>query len=103
MESKFKCVSPGCWELEPKGEMRTTARIYADKDMLEAVYADNGHLQVCNVACLPGIVGPAMAMPDIHWGYGFPGEGSISTPGADNGAFSRCADRSRLSWRIEGR
>ena len=72
MESKFKCVSPGCWELEPKGEMRTTARIYADKDMLEAVYADNGHLQVCNVACLPGIVGPAMAMPDIHWGYGFP-------------------------------
>lgn len=46
--------------------------IYADREMLEAIAHDNAHLQAVNVACLPGIVGNSLAMPDIHFGYGFP-------------------------------
>ncbi len=55
-----------------KQGMRTDGIIYAGKDMIEAVLADQAPEQVTNVACLPGIVGRSMAMPDIHWGYGFP-------------------------------
>jgi len=52
--------------------MRTDAVIYADEAMLEHIFADNAHIQAANVACLPGIVGNSLAMPDIHLGYGFP-------------------------------
>ena len=46
--------------------------IYADEKMIPAIKHDDSLSQVTNVACLPGIVGPSMAMPDIHCGYGFP-------------------------------
>jgi tRNA-splicing ligase RtcB len=52
--------------------MSTSAIIYADDKLIESVKADNAPEQAANVACLPGIVGKALAMPDIHWGYGFP-------------------------------
>jgi len=59
------------WEVAPHGPMRVPAVIYADqaliRDMDHKVYE-----QLCNVASLPGIVGAAYAMPDAHWGYGFP-------------------------------
>lgn len=59
------------WELPPRGKMRVPAVIYADKallqDMDEKVYE-----QITHVATLPGIVQAAYAMPDAHWGYGFP-------------------------------
>jgi tRNA-splicing ligase RtcB len=55
-----------------KEGMRTDAIIYADEEMLSHIVADNAHLQVANVAFLPGIVGNSLAMPDIHLGYGFP-------------------------------
>jgi len=70
--------------------MRTDALIYADEEMLGHIIADNAHLQVVNVAFLPGIVGYSMAMPDIHLGYGFaiggvaafdPEAGGIISPG----------------------
>jgi len=52
--------------------MRTSALIFADDKMIQTIKQDNSLEQVANVACLPGIVGKSMAMPDIHWGYGFP-------------------------------
>lgn len=59
------------WWIMPFGKMRVPAVIYADaaliRDMDEKVYE-----QVTNVATLPGIVKAAYAMPDAHWGYGFP-------------------------------
>ena len=70
--------------------MRVDGIIYADEEMLEHIYSDNAHIQVANVACLPGIVGNSLAMPDIHLGYGFaiggvaafdPEQGGIISPG----------------------
>lgn len=62
------------WEI-PQGyrsDMRVPARIYADEKSLEAALADASVEQLINTATLPGIVGYALAMPDIHQGYGFP-------------------------------
>ncbi len=55
-----------------KAGMKTDGLIYASEKMLSQITSDNAPEQVANVATLPGIVGCAMAMPDIHWGYGFP-------------------------------
>lgn len=59
----------------PKGAvpgMRTDGIIHISPQLLPHVREDNTPLQVANVATLPGIVGSSLAMPDIHWGYGFP-------------------------------
>src|SRR5262245_10138924 len=55
-----------------KPGMRTDAMIYASERLLEAIRQDQSLEQAANVAMLPGIVGRALAMPDIHQGYGFP-------------------------------
>jgi tRNA-splicing ligase RtcB len=55
-----------------KTGMKTDGLIYASEKMLSQITSDEAPEQVANVAILPGIVGCAMAMPDIHWGYGFP-------------------------------
>ena len=60
------------WEIPRTGAMRVRGIIYADAGMLGAIKQDETVRQVKNVACLPGILTAAMAMPDIHWGYGFP-------------------------------
>ena len=52
--------------------MLTDVRVYASRDILEKVVTDRSLDQAANVACLPGIVGSSLAMPDIHQGYGFP-------------------------------
>jgi tRNA-splicing ligase RtcB len=52
--------------------MRTRGLVFASRQMLPKLQEDQSLQQVANVAALPGIVGPSMAMPDIHWGYGFP-------------------------------
>ena len=51
--------------------MRTRGLIFSSREMLPVIQADQSLQQVANVATLPGIVGPSLAMPDIHWGYGF--------------------------------
>ena len=70
--------------------MRVPARIYADEKLLEKVFSDKSLEQLINVATLPGIINYALAMPDVHEGYGFPiggvagidaGEGIISPGG----------------------
>jgi tRNA-splicing ligase RtcB (3'-phosphate/5'-hydroxy nucleic acid ligase) len=65
-------LSPGVWELPRREGMWVPGRIYASAEMLETITHDNALQQVRNVATLPGIINAAIAMPDIHWGYGFP-------------------------------
>jgi len=60
------------WRIPRFGRMRTDGLVYADHRMIEVLRREQALEQVVNVACLPGIVGPSLAMPDIHWGYGFP-------------------------------
>ena len=60
-----------CWEIPHKGAMRVPAIIYADAQLLEDM-DQKVYEQITNVATLPGIVKAAYAMPDAHWGYGFP-------------------------------
>jgi len=60
-------------------EMKTSAVIYADEKMIPSIKSDNAPEQTANITMLPGIVGKAMAMPDIHWGYGFPIGGVAGT------------------------
>lgn len=65
-------IDPYRWEIKKSGAMRVPARIYSNRKMIEAVKKDETFRQLVNVAQLPGILSAAMAMPDIHWGYGFP-------------------------------
>jgi tRNA-splicing ligase RtcB len=60
-----------CWRIEPKGAMRVPGILYADEALIDGMDL-KVHEQLSNVAMLPGIVGAAYAMPDAHWGYGFP-------------------------------
>ena len=55
-----------------KPGMRVPGIIYASEDLLPEILSEDAPEQVANVACLPGIVKASLAMPDIHWGYGFP-------------------------------
>lgn len=62
------------WEIPTsyKPGMRVPGLVYADERMLRQIAEEQALEQVANAATLPGIVGRALAMPDIHWGYGFP-------------------------------
>ncbi len=75
------------WEIPKTGAMLVPGRIYISEPMLEEIRDDPALLQVANVACLPGIVGYSLAMPDIHWGYGFP-IGGVAGIDADRGVIS---------------
>jgi tRNA-splicing ligase RtcB len=60
------------WQVQPFGQMKVPGLVYTDRDMLAKLYEEQALKQVANVATLPGIIKASMAMPDIHWGYGFP-------------------------------
>jgi tRNA-splicing ligase RtcB len=82
-------ISPVEFEL-PKGSkpgMRVPARVFADRQLLERIAADRSLEQLQNVATLPGIVEAALAMPDIHQGYGFP-VGGVAAMDASCGVIS---------------
>ncbi len=70
-----------------KKGMRTRGEIFADENLIESIISDNAPEQVANVAALPGIVGPSKAMPDIHWGYGFP-IGGVAAMDIEEGVVS---------------
>ncbi len=85
-------IDPCRWRIPRsyKPGMRVDGIIYADQALIAAIRQDNAPEQVANVACLPGIVGYSLAMPDIHWGYGFciggvaatdPQQGGVISPG----------------------
>ena len=80
-------LSDSLWEIPATGGMRVPARIYASKKMLRAIFSDNAPEQAANVAHMPGIVGASLAMPDIHWGYGFP-IGGVAAFDVDEGVIS---------------
>src|SRR5205807_5419163 len=85
-------VNECCWRIPRsyKQGMRVDGLIYADERLLEQIKKDQAPDQVANVAFLPGIQYASLAMPDIHWGYGFciggvcatdPDEGGVISPG----------------------
>lgn len=79
--------SPYAWAVKPQGRMRVPAIIYADHSLLKEM--DNKVLeQLCNVATLPGIQQAAYAMPDAHWGYGFPIGGVAAFDPEEGGVIS---------------
>jgi tRNA-splicing ligase RtcB len=76
------------WEVPKAGAMRVPGRVYADERLLEHIRQEKALDQVANVAHLPGIVSWSLAMPDIHWGYGFPIGGVAATDPAQGGVVS---------------
>jgi len=60
------------WRIPKRGKMQVEGLVFASAEMMGEMRLDPCLQQVVNVAHLPGIVGASMAMPDIHWGYGFP-------------------------------
>ena len=80
-------LSEWVWELPMTGGMRVPGRIYADRRLMEALHDDQSLTQVANVAHLPGILCCSLAMPDIHFGYGFP-IGGVAAFSVDEGVVS---------------
>src|SRR5947209_6103684 len=85
-------VNECCWRIPKsyKEGMRVPGLIFSDDRLIEQVKKDQAPDQVANVAFLPGIQHASLAMPDIHWGYGFciggvcatdPDEGGVISPG----------------------
>jgi tRNA-splicing ligase RtcB (3'-phosphate/5'-hydroxy nucleic acid ligase) len=85
-------VSGFKYHIPKEGKMRVGATFYASEAILEDLKSEDyaSLRQICNVATLPGVVEPALTMPDIHWGYGFPiggvaafdpEEGGVVSPG----------------------
>src|SRR5512133_2600054 len=81
---KLRRIEGDLWEIEREGGMRVPGRFYA---VTPPVPDDPALQQVANVAHLPGIVRFSLAMPDMHWGYGFP-IGGVAAVDAAHGAIS---------------
>jgi tRNA-splicing ligase RtcB (3'-phosphate/5'-hydroxy nucleic acid ligase) len=80
--------SPWRWRIERSGAMRVPGIVFSSHQLLPDVAADRSLEQVANVATLPGTVGASYAMPDVHWGYGFPIGGVAATDVANGGVVS---------------
>ncbi len=91
-EGPLEQVDECCWRIPKtyKSGMQVEGRIFADDRLMDQIRADQAPEQVANVAFLPGIQEASLAMPDIHWGYGFciggvcatdPDEGGVISPG----------------------
>ena len=76
------------WEIPRSGAMRVPGRVFASEKLARDIEGDPCLEQVANVACLPGIVQASIAMPDIHWGYGFPIGGVAAFDPRDGGVIS---------------
>src|SRR5208337_4756329 len=83
----FTRVDPMTWRVEPTGRMRVPTIIYADEDLIRGM-DDKVFTQATNVAMLPGIISASYAMPDAHWGYGFPIGGVAAFDPARGGVVS---------------
>ena len=81
-------ASEYAWTVPRSGGMRAPGVIYASEALIVKAREDRAFDQVANVAHLPGIVGASYAMPDIHWGYGFPIGGVAATDVDDGGVIS---------------
>ncbi|MDD5688131.1 MAG: intein-containing RctB family protein [Elusimicrobia bacterium] len=83
----LKKVDDYRWKIEKTGAMNTEGLIFASEKMVSNICNDNATQQVANVAALPGILGKSLAMPDIHWGYGFP-IGGVAAFSLNDGVIS---------------
>ncbi len=72
MDIKLKKIDDYRWKVPKTGAMRVPGLIFSNESLLGVLHEDECVQQVANVAQLPGIVKYALAMPDMHWGYGFP-------------------------------
>ncbi len=79
---------PDRWRIERTGAMRVPGVVYASQALLPSVAEEEALEQVANVATLPGIVSASYAMPDVHWGYGFPIGGVAATDVRRGGVVS---------------
>ncbi len=84
---KIQKIDAYRWRIPMEGKMRVDGIVYADEHMLEEIQKDESLQQVINVSYLPGIVSHSLAMPDIHWGYGFP-IGGVAAFDMDEGVVS---------------
>jgi tRNA-splicing ligase RtcB len=80
--------TPVRWRIERHGAMRVPGIVFASRALLPEVVEDRSMEQVVNVATLPGIVVASYAMPDVHWGYGFPIGGVAATDIEQGGVVS---------------
>lgn len=80
-------IGPAMYRIPKQEGMRVPGIVVATQALLQEMEIDRPLEQVCNVAYLPGIVGHSIAMPDIHWGYGFP-IGGVAAMDADSGVIS---------------
>jgi tRNA-splicing ligase RtcB len=74
-------IGEDVWEISKsaRADMRVPARVFADRELLDAIRDDRSLEQLQNVATLPGVVDAVLAMPDVHQGYGFPVGGVAAT------------------------
>jgi tRNA-splicing ligase RtcB (3'-phosphate/5'-hydroxy nucleic acid ligase) len=84
---KIERIDAHRWRIPRHSGMRVDGIVYASAAMMEEIRQDQSLQQVANVAWLPGIVGASLAMPDIHWGYGFP-IGGVAAMDAEEGVIS---------------
>src|SRR5437763_7486472 len=89
MPAQLTRIDEVVWELPAaaRADMRVPARVFADSELLDAIARDDSLEQLQNVATLPGIVEAAIAMPDIHQGYGFP-VGTVAATALPDGVVS---------------
>lgn len=76
--------TPWRWRIDRAGDMKVPGVVFVSRELLPEAAADQSLQQVANVATLPGIVEASYAMPDVHWGYGFP-IGGVAATEVDNG------------------
>ena len=100
--------TPYRFRIEQEGAMRVPGIVFASRSLLPDEHGDMALAQVANVATLPGIVRASYAMPDVHWGYGFPiggvaatdiDEGGVVSPGGV-GFASSCGVRLLVSRQL---
>ena len=87
MDSAIKKIDEWRWLIPKTGAMRVPGLIFSSPELLPDIKEDQSLKQVMNVATLPGIVKYALAMPDMHWGYGFP-IGGVAAFDMDEGIIS---------------
>jgi tRNA-splicing ligase RtcB (3'-phosphate/5'-hydroxy nucleic acid ligase) len=84
---KIERIDQYRWRIAPEGGMRVPGLVFSNSDLFEQLRREEALKQVANVATLPGIVKASLAMPDIHWGYGFP-IGGVAAFDWDEGVVS---------------
>ncbi|MFA5075019.1 MAG: RtcB family protein [Candidatus Babeliales bacterium] len=89
VKENLQKLSPVLWQIPKnfRSDMNVDAKIFASQEMLDEILNDRSLEQIVNVATLPGVIGSAYAMPDVHEGYGFP-IGGVAATKFPNGVIS---------------